>query len=354
MPIKTMTEGTVDTNKECDPEWDLDENLMETDDLEKLEELAAKAEEIDRKNIVAIQPDDLQPKAKDNTIPKVPKKRGPKKKKMTRGRIVKLRIRRVKANSRERNRMHGLNEALDVLREHVPCYSKTQKLSKIETLRLARNYIAALSEILKTGLRPEGVSFAKALSKGLSQNTMNLVAGCLQLNPRTLLPEHQLPKSYHYIYNTNANYPNAITPLSYHYNQPPSPLGYNLSHNQLPHHAYNQQVGHNQQISTPMNHVHMPYQAMNTSSPLNAENREPALPTGSMTSNYSYSNQNQMRSRCGSSEETKISTCRYNDVGILDDSGTDMFLSDFEGLESDESGQLQLIHSTSDMFDNSL
>ena len=139
----------------------------------------------------------------DPAEPKVPKKRGPKKKKMTKARLAKLRLRRVKANTRERNRMHGLNDALDVLRQHVPCYSKTQKLSKIETLRLASNYISALADILKTGIRPDGVSFAKALSKGLSQNTMNLVAGCLQLNPRTLLPESaSYAKPYQLLYDS--------------------------------------------------------------------------------------------------------------------------------------------------------
>ena len=116
--------------------------------------------------------------------------------------MVKLRVRRVKANTRERSRMHGLNDALDVLREYVPCHSSTQKLSKIETLRLARNYIAAMTTILKTGVKPDNLDFAKALSQGLSQNTMNLVAGGLQLNPRTLLPEGQMKA-----YEQYANYP---------------------------------------------------------------------------------------------------------------------------------------------------
>ena len=70
-----------------------------------------------------------------------PKRRGPKKKKMTPARVVKLKQRRVKANTRERSRMHGLNVSLDLLRKVVPCYSTNQKLSKIETLRLAKNYI---------------------------------------------------------------------------------------------------------------------------------------------------------------------------------------------------------------------
>nr|AAH94611.1 Neurod1 protein [Mus musculus] len=63
-----------------------------------------------------------------------PKRRGPKKKKMTKARLERFKLRRMKANARERNRMHGLNAALDNLRKVVPCYSKTQKLSKIETL----------------------------------------------------------------------------------------------------------------------------------------------------------------------------------------------------------------------------
>ncbi|XP_072027354.1 uncharacterized protein [Amphiura filiformis] len=118
-----------------------------------------------------------------------PKKRGPKKKKMTKARIVKVKQRRMKANARERNRMHGLNDALDILRKVVPCYSKTQKLSKIETLRLAKNYISALSDILRTGRVPDTIAFAQTLSQGLSQPTTNLVAGAMQLNPRALISE---------------------------------------------------------------------------------------------------------------------------------------------------------------------
>lgn len=118
-----------------------------------------------------------------------PKRRGPKKKKMTKARMQRFKVRRMKANARERNRMHGLNDALESLRKVVPCYSKTQKLSKIETLRLAKNYIWALSEVLRSGKAPDLMSFVQALCKGLSQPTTNLVAGCLQLNPRTFLPE---------------------------------------------------------------------------------------------------------------------------------------------------------------------
>ncbi|XP_075995144.1 neurogenic differentiation factor 4 [Genypterus blacodes] len=116
-----------------------------------------------------------------------PKRRGPKKKKMTKARQERFRARRVKANARERSRMHGLNDALESLRTVMPCQSKTQKLSKIETLRLARNYIWALSEVLESGESLESHGFVEMMCKGLSQPTSNLVAGCLQLGPSPIL-----------------------------------------------------------------------------------------------------------------------------------------------------------------------
>uniref|UniRef100_A0A8D2LHD9 Neurogenin 1 n=1 Tax=Varanus komodoensis TaxID=61221 RepID=A0A8D2LHD9_VARKO len=57
--------------------------------------------------------------------------------------------RRVKANDRERNRMHNLNAALDELRSVLPTFPDDTKLTKIETLRFAHNYIWALSETLR-------------------------------------------------------------------------------------------------------------------------------------------------------------------------------------------------------------
>ncbi|XP_068123405.1 neurogenic differentiation factor 4 [Hyperolius riggenbachi] len=125
-----------------------------------------------------------------------PKKRGPKKKKMTKARLERFRVRRVKANARERSRMHGLNDALDNLRRVMPCYSKTQKLSKIETLRLARNYIWALSEVLERGQTTEEKGFLEMLCKGLSQPTSNLVAGCLQLGPQSMFMEKHEDKPH--------------------------------------------------------------------------------------------------------------------------------------------------------------
>ncbi|XP_014357298.2 uncharacterized protein LOC106709894 isoform X1 [Papilio machaon] len=59
------------------------------------------------------------------------------------------RNRRMKANDRERNRMHMLNEALDRLRAALPAFPEDTKLTKIETLRFAHNYILALGRTLQ-------------------------------------------------------------------------------------------------------------------------------------------------------------------------------------------------------------
>lgn len=57
--------------------------------------------------------------------------------------------RRMKANVRERHRMHNLNSALDALRSILPALPEDAKLTKIETLRFAYNYIWALTETLR-------------------------------------------------------------------------------------------------------------------------------------------------------------------------------------------------------------
>ncbi|XP_015238568.1 neurogenic differentiation factor 2-like [Cyprinodon tularosa] len=148
-----------------------------------------------------------------------PKKRGPKKRKMTAARVERSKMRRMKANARERTRMHDLNSALDNLRKVVPCYSKTQKLSKIETLRLAKNYILALGEILRNGKRPDVVTYVQMLCKGLSQPTTNLVAGCLQLNTRNFLTEQCADGARFHMPNS----PFSVHPYSYRCSRLSSP-----------------------------------------------------------------------------------------------------------------------------------
>ncbi|NXK24590.1 BHA15 protein, partial [Arenaria interpres] len=56
--------------------------------------------------------------------------------------------RRLESNERERQRMHKLNNAFQALREVIPHVRAENKLSKIETLTLAKNYIKSLTSII--------------------------------------------------------------------------------------------------------------------------------------------------------------------------------------------------------------
>lgn len=77
---------------------------------------------------------------------------------------------RLRINSRERERMHSLNAALDGLREVIP-YSKgpsVKKLSKMSTLLLARNYILMLQKSMEE---------MKQLVHDLSANNSRVASG---------------------------------------------------------------------------------------------------------------------------------------------------------------------------------
>lgn len=55
---------------------------------------------------------------------------------------------RLLVNARERDRMRVLNNAFQALRDALPCYIADGHMAKITTLRLAINYIKALTEVL--------------------------------------------------------------------------------------------------------------------------------------------------------------------------------------------------------------
>ncbi|XP_070772640.1 neurogenin-3 [Enoplosus armatus] len=80
--------------------------------------------------------------------------------------------RRMKANDRERHRMHNLNSALDALRSILPALPEDAKLTKIETLRFAHNYIWALTETLRMadhrGRTPDYLQAGSGLSSPTS------------------------------------------------------------------------------------------------------------------------------------------------------------------------------------------
>lgn len=148
--------------------------------------------------------------------PQMPKKRGPKKKQMTPSRVARFKVRRIKANGRERERMKGLNEQLELLRETIPCFSLSQKLSKIETLRLAKNYIEALGQMIATNQILDNTQFAQLLCKDLSPNTMNLVAATLSLNPRVLQTNNdQSIMNFDETYMLSSRHPRVNNPLEF-------------------------------------------------------------------------------------------------------------------------------------------
>ncbi|XP_075697370.1 neurogenin-3 [Rhinoderma darwinii] len=86
--------------------------------------------------------------------------------------------RRVKANDRERNRMHNLNSALDALRSVLPTFPDDAKLTKIETLRFAHNYIWALSETL----RMADHSLFSIAQQGMTDTFEKLSKTCLMVD----------------------------------------------------------------------------------------------------------------------------------------------------------------------------
>ncbi|XP_049809473.1 protein dimmed-like [Schistocerca nitens] len=59
-------------------------------------------------------------------------------------------------------RMHSLNDAFQSLREVIPHVKKERRLSKIETLTLAKNYVMALTNII-CEMRGEASPYAAAL-----------------------------------------------------------------------------------------------------------------------------------------------------------------------------------------------
>ena len=64
-----------------------------------------------------------------------------------RRRVINVEQRKA-ANVRERRRMDHLNKAFDSLRNRVPTFEYEKKLSRIDTLRLATDYIAFLASLL--------------------------------------------------------------------------------------------------------------------------------------------------------------------------------------------------------------
>ncbi|KAH7939206.1 achaete-scute complex protein T3 [Rhipicephalus sanguineus] len=57
----------------------------------------------------------------------------------------------ARRNERERNRVRLVNMGFAALRQHVPNFTQNKKMSKVDTLRSAVDYIKALQELLDRG-----------------------------------------------------------------------------------------------------------------------------------------------------------------------------------------------------------
>ncbi|XP_070699090.1 oligodendrocyte transcription factor 4 [Pempheris klunzingeri] len=103
---------------------------------------------------------------------------------------------RLKVNSRERKRMHDLNQAMDGLREVMPYAHgpSVRKLSKISTLLLARNYILMLSSSLEEMKKLVGDVYGG--SAGVQSRTATHPA-ITPAGPTAHLPLHPLAQSLH-------------------------------------------------------------------------------------------------------------------------------------------------------------
>ena len=80
------------------------------------------------------------------------------------------RQRQLRRNERERERQARLNSAFDVLRGSIPSflapYKEEQKLTQIETLRLAKYYIRSLKGMLEECEKEDNVSTTDQNAKG--------------------------------------------------------------------------------------------------------------------------------------------------------------------------------------------
>ncbi|XP_042208760.1 neurogenic differentiation factor 6-like [Homarus americanus] len=102
--------------------------------------------------------------------------------------------RRKTANARERHRMKQINNAFESLRKILPDAMEVQpssssSMTKITTLRLAVNYIRALSDVLEDG----DVADLCTLETSLQHSLQNSLQHSMQMPLReTLLPEGSL------------------------------------------------------------------------------------------------------------------------------------------------------------------
>lgn len=143
---------------------------------------------------------------------------------------------RVMANERERERTKSLNQALEILRNRLPV-PEAEKRSKIQTLRMAKEYIEFLTKF--THISPQDQQHAHQQHRQDNRHTCNETRQYNDIKPQQPLitSSGMLQKHHHH-----------------HHQQPDSPLTYkfykfrlNSSHHHHHHHNHQQQQHQHQQ-----------------------------------------------------------------------------------------------------------
>ncbi|KAK6050320.1 Helix-loop-helix DNA-binding domain protein [Cooperia oncophora] len=92
---------------------------------------------------------------------------------------------RIAANERERKRMNSINRGFDYLRQRLPNNTHEKKLSKVDTLRGAMEYIRKLQatrlSIWYHGGEPHR-SMVKFMKRLEDRSSIRKTSGCLGLN----------------------------------------------------------------------------------------------------------------------------------------------------------------------------
>lgn len=87
--------------------------------------------------------------------------------------------------------MQSINEAFEGLRSHIPTLPYEKRLSKVDTLKLAINYITFLSEMVKKDRNGNETGI-----NGFQRN-------CLKEPPKKIILRDRSKLSYVYIINNN-------------------------------------------------------------------------------------------------------------------------------------------------------
>lgn len=81
-----------------------------------------------------------------------------------RGGRKQIKIGTTRRNARERNRVRHINACFEILRQHIPHEKHNKKLSKVDTLKSAMNYIENLRQLLQTTTTTQTMIYTKEQS----------------------------------------------------------------------------------------------------------------------------------------------------------------------------------------------